>query len=274
MVGGGTGAGLIVLNETDRYALALSGNVTLHVNGGAIQVNSANAAAAYFGGSITLDGAAINVVGGYRSVGGPILPSEINIGAPPIANPLANLPPVVYDPSLDLGAVVSTGGETLTIGPGYYSGGISINNGTLNLLPGIYILDTVLSVSGSANFIANGVMFYLVGSCRVQIGGGGNVVISPPDPDLYSYDGVVTYEGIAIFQAVDNTSEGTIIGTALMDLQGSYYFPSNHMNLGGNASRFGNQFIVNTLEVSGNGDLTIVYDGRFPAPGGDVFLVY
>ena len=56
-------------------------------------------------------------------------------------------------------------------------------------------------------------------------------------------------------------------------IYGSYYFPSNHMALGGDATKFGNQFVVHTLEVFGNGNLEINYEGGFPAPGSDLFLV-
>ena len=116
-------------------------------------------------------------------------------------------------------------------------------------------------------------MFYIIGTGYVDITGTGELRITPPDPELYSYDGVDTYEGIAIFEARDNTNTSRIIGTSLMDLEGTYYFPAAHLELGGDAQKFGNQLISHTLTIFGNGELTINYDGRFPAPGNRVFLV-
>lgn len=272
MIGGGTGAGLIVLNEHDRYALEIFGDVHLIVNGGAIQVNSDDDEAAYIGGAIDCDAECINVVGDVRTVGQPGVP-DINTGVEAMEDPLAGLPAPAYNPAADLGGISMTG-DTLVASPGYYSGGIYTNGGVLTLLPGIYILDGAgLDVGGNAVFIAEGVMFYIIGTGAVNLHGTGDVTITPPDPEVYSYPGADTYEGVAIFQARDNTNEGTIIGTSVMTLEGSYYFPSNHMNLGGDAQKFGNQLIVNTMEVFGNGELTINYDGRFPAPGSRVFLV-
>ncbi|MBI4555970.1 MAG: hypothetical protein HY706_00175 [Candidatus Hydrogenedentes bacterium] len=273
MMAGGTGAGLIVLNESEKRALEVFGSVDVIVDGGAIQVNSDHDQAAYFGGSATLDAVEANVVGGILVTGNPGIP-YYNEGAPSMPDPLASLPAPSWDSSEDLGTVSITGGQILTISPGYYSGGISMNNGTLTLQPGIYVLDGAgLQITGSANLLALGVMFYITGTGFVDIHGGGVLTITPPDPDLYSYPGVDTYEGVAIFQARDNTNESTIIGTSLMNLEGTYYFPAGHLNIGGDATKFGNQLIANTMEIFGNGTLIINYDGRFPAPGGSVFLV-
>jgi hypothetical protein len=98
-------------------------------------------------------------------------------------------------------------------------------------------------------------------------------VIRAPNPEVDSFVGADTYEGIAVFQSRSNTTEGLIIGTADMTLEGTYYFPNNHMGLAGDGVQIGNQFIVQTAEVFGNGELTINYDGRNPAPGNKVFLV-
>lgn len=45
------------------------------------------------------------------------------------------------------------------------------------------------------------------------------------------------------------------------------------MNLAGDSTEIGNQFIVYTAYLFGNSRITIHYDGRNPAPGNHVFLV-
>jgi hypothetical protein len=274
MIGGGTGSGLIVLAEGQECALNVWGSVEVDVDNGGVQVNSTDDCASCFQGSMTMLADAINSVGGICTTGVPTLPPDQNTGVDPIPDPLAFLPEPTWDPANDLGTVWITGGETVTLASGYYSGGIAINNGTMTLEPGIYIVDGVgLEVTGSADFFAEGVMIFITGTGHLDLSGGGVVTMTPPDPELYSYPGVDTYEGITIFQARDNTNPSRVIGTSLMELEGTYYFPSNHVALGGNATKFGNQLIAYTMEIFGNGQLIINYDGRFPAPGNTVFLV-
>ena len=59
-----------------------------------------------------------------------------------------------------------------------------------------------------------------------------------------------------------------------MDLQGTYYFPTAHVEIGGTGIALGNQLIAWTLDMHGSGTFTIMYDGRFPVNGYKVWLVY
>jgi hypothetical protein len=281
MVGGGTGAGLIALNYEAKCGLDMSGTVTLQVNDGDVQVNSDHTKAFCANGTPVINAPVVNVNGEEYFVGNPDFEGELNTGAPQIPDPLAWLPEPTYDKSSDLGTVNITGGETKTIDPGYYSGGISQNNGTLTLNPGIYIVDGPgLNVTGTSTFTALGVMFYVVGGLpkyAVDLSGTGAIRITPPDPGnpdpAYQYPEATIYEGVSIFQARDNHHDSRIIGTNLLDLEGTLYFPSNHLEVGGTGDGFGNQLIADTIEIHGTGIVTINYDGRFPAPGNKVFLV-
>lgn len=274
---GGTGAGLIALDPDDSCSLTIQGSVFVDVNSGAMQVKSGDDDALCVIGSVADTNASeINVTGDERITGNNDNFDDIlNTGQPPIPDPLADLPEPTWDPADDLGEVrVTDSGANITLRPGFYSGGIFANGGTITLDPGIYILDGAgLSISGNTTFIAEGVMFFITGTGFVDLRGTGIIRITPPDPDLYSYPGVDTYEGISIFQARDNTNESTIIGTSLMELVGTLYFPAARLNLGGTGEGFGNQLIANTINIFGTGEITINYDGRNPAPGGDIFLV-
>jgi hypothetical protein len=81
------------------------------------------------------------------------------------------------------------------------------------------------------------------------------------------------YEGITIFQAPGNCNVAEINGTAELNMVGSLYFPCNKLNLSGTGDGFGNQLIARTIEIAGNGLISIAYDGRNPAFGTDTFLV-
>ncbi len=274
MVSGGTGNGLIALNSDAPCALTVSGSVTVLVNDGDIQVNCTNPDALCATGSAIIDAPTINVTGDAQIVGNVTFTGDVVTQQPAVADPLAWLPPPTWDPLADLGTVSLLGGEILTISPGYYSGGITALNGTLTLEPGIYILDGVgLDVTGMANLYAAGVMFYITGTGCVNIRGTGEVRIQPPDPDLYMYPYVDTYEGVSIFQDRNNTNTARIIGTGLLGIAGTVYFPSNQVRLGGTGSDFGSQLIASTVEIFGNGEITINYDGRNPSVGNNLYLV-
>jgi hypothetical protein len=282
MIGGGTGSGMIILAENGGCTLDISGSVVLNVTdedaGGSIQVDSSSECAFCIQGDAIVEASEINIVydgenAACQTGNAATLPGDINPDSEYVPDPLADVAEPGFDPSNDLGTINITGGGTHTASPGYYSGGISINNGTLTLDPGIYILGgSGLDITGSANFYAEGVMIFLE-SGGIEISGTGEVVITAPDPSVNNFVGADTYEGIAVFQSRSNTTEGLIIGTADVTLEGTYYFSNNHMGLAGDGVQIGNQFIVYTAEVFGNGELTINYDGRNPAPGNKVFLV-
>jgi Flp pilus assembly protein TadG len=274
MVGGGTGAGIIALNPTADCSLRINGTVTVHVNEGAVQVDSSSdSAACSDGAGATLDAPELNVVGGADPKLEGNYEGDLNEGAPYIPDPLAWLPePAV--PTVNRGTISKN--SNLTIQPGYYPTGITRTGGTLTIEPGLYYLDgDGFNISGGSIINAQGTTFF-VHRGPVDIAGTGSIVIRPPDPTIHSFPEAVTYEGISFFHGRDNTakkSESRIIGTSLLDLEGTLYFPSTLLEVGGTGDGFGNQLIADRLWIHGTGEITLEYDGRFPAPGNKVFLV-
>jgi len=281
MIGGGTGAGLICLNEEDKWTFRLSGTITLDVRdvttdpptGGAIQVNSDDERALKTDGGPTLLAEEINVVA-LEVNDPPEFDGDVNTKQPLIPDPLAGLePPTNW--GTDRGDFSVTGG-THALGPGYYPEGISMTGGTVNLAPGIYVLDGAgLNVTGG-NLIAHEVMFYIVDTTpannkpsRVKLTGNGIVDITPIPLE------VEPYGGIAFWQARNNPSQADIRGTdQFTGIDGTLYFPDARVDITGTSDSFGiAQLICDSIEISGVGTLTINYDGRFPAPGTSIFLV-
>jgi Flp pilus assembly protein TadG len=308
MTSGGTGAGLICLRP-DETGLIVNGTVTLRVidvndddiDEGAIQVNSEADDATRLIGTPELLADALNIWGDLSYTGG-IDPAEfpfpIDTSAPPIPDPLCPdpeggqcVPPPSWDPVSDLRepnmVAVTEGAHVFS--PGYYPEGFRITGGDVTFAPGIYVLDgnskgltSGLVVSGNTNLCAKGVMFFITGDGVLDLGGTGNLRITPPefdnvdfcDPSFTSppldYD---SYEGISIFQDRDNFNDARIVGTSMMDLDGTLYFPKNHLDLTGTGDGFGNQLITWSLEVSGTGDILINYDGRNKSPGMKSYIV-
>lgn len=108
-------------------------------------------------------------------------------------------------------------------------------------------------------------MLYLVGSAALSLQGEGVTHLTGIESGIY--------EGITIFQSRSNTATNDIRGTSGLDVSGTIYLPAAKLNLTGTSDKIGTQLIANEMEISGNGVLTINYDGRNPAPGNKVFLV-
>ncbi len=300
MASGGTGAGLIAL-APDGTGLRINGTVDLNVNDGAIQVNSVDDDAVVIQGQPRINASELDITGDADPTGGFDFEPEfvVNTGVPPISDPLCPNPPTecmpppswdpLYDLSPETGETWSITGGTVELEPGYYSGGLRISGGDVTFKPGIYVLDgsstgqkSGFVVGGNTNLCAKGVMFYITGDGVVDIAGTGDIRITPIAFDAndfcdssYSFpdDTDYTYEGMSFFQDRLNTNDARIVGTGLMDLDGTLYFPENHVDLSGTGEGFGNQLIAYSVEISGTGEITINYDGRNRAPATRSFLV-
>ncbi len=269
------GSGLIVLSDSKRAALNITGTAVLTVTGGAVQVNSYHVSALEMTGSCTLIAEAINVAGNTYVGGNCSIEGRLTTGAKPAADPFAGLPAPTWDPGSDLGEIRAGSDETVDMTPGYYSGGIiGVGGSTINMSPGIYVLDGAgLDIAGGGDLLAEGVVLYIIGDGRIDLSGNGTVQISPPDAEVHSFPGADVYEGVSLFQARDNTSEAHIAGTSSFDMEGLLYFPSNNVDVTGTGLTFGNQVVANSLELSGNSDITIPYIGKEGEGGIKVFLV-
>ncbi len=58
-----------------------------------------------------------------------------------------------------------------------------------------------------------------------------------------------------------------------MNLEGTYYFPANHLEVSGEGMMLGNQIITWTMRLQGTSEFWIAYDGSFATGGQRVFLV-
>jgi len=292
MTHGGTGAGVIALSpgKTPPYrpGLLINGGAILDVNDGIIQVNSeASDAIVFKGSSMELSAEELNLCGDIVSKAFDLeaLDFAIDDDAPALPDPEAGTPPPTWDPVADLRDPKPIKGGDRVLDPGYYPGGFDISSGgNITLKPGIYILGGAgLAITGSANFCAKGVMFYITGTrSEVKLMGTGNIRVTPPDPESTDFCGAdfkypegldPAYSTISIFQDRANTNPAIIRGTSLLDLDGTLYFPRAHVSLGGTGDGFGNQLIAWTIEVAGNSNITIDYRGKEPLPARKSFLV-
>ena len=262
-----SGAGIIVLDPLGDCALRFSGNTGLTVattseydGEGGIQVNSEHdCAVCGSGSSLTITADSMYIVGDACWSGNPTINSDIYPNSLPMPDPLAGLPDPLWGGAVQEEPIVGSG----TYPPGYYPAGIRItaSGTTVVLEPGIYVLDGEGLYVNGGNLTALGVMFYVMGTGRVYLGGNGFIEISP------IVDEASPHKSVSIFQARGNTNESTIIGSSNMDLDGTYYFPdTRELELGGSGISFGNQLIAWRYWIHGQGVFTVHYDGSNQVP--------
>lgn len=267
---GGTGGGIVALCPDCECALDVNGTPDIHVNGGDVHVSSTDECAFCGVGNALIDAPEMLIAGEACQTPNVEFTGNLEEHAYAVQDPLAFVPDPVVDTTVDLGTISGSG----TYPPGYYSGGVDIAGGNVVLEPGIYYLDgDGLNITGNAEFTANNVMFYVMGTGFVDITGTGVITVTPPDPEVVFYPGADVYEGISIFQARDNPNPSRIIGTSLLDLEGTIYVSRARLTISGTGDGFGNQLVAWELSIGGTGEMTIEYEGSFPAPGDVVFLV-
>jgi hypothetical protein len=279
-------AAVIVLNYTQPAAYSMNGNASLIIQGGTLQVNSIAGNAVNTKGGATIDVDLANITGGTSSSGHWPFQGEALTGQPRVEDPFALLPAPEYNTHNDLGKVKITGNATVHLTPGYYSGGITMTNGTAILAPGVYVLDGAgLDVNGGNLLVRQpglnnpnpgGVLFYIVGKGSMNLGGNGTIDIRPLDPTrdtTVPADIAETYQKVSIFQARDNNNPAIIRGTSQISLSGALYLPDALLDIGGTGDWSNIQLISDTLSVQGNSSITINYPGGNPAMSHAIFLV-
>jgi Flp pilus assembly protein TadG len=266
---------VLSLDDTASSAISIGGNVDVTLDCGIASNSNAADAVDIFGSAIVSVTDVTSV--GSITVGGSSILDTVNgtrEGLATIADPYAGVPepaPGACDYSSEIKV---TNGQTVTLSPGTYCGGITNLGGHLEFQPGVYILNGDEFKLGGGTTVGEDVMFYLTGDANVQINGNTEVDLkADPDGDNVGDD----YTGMLFFQ--DPTSSGTVNnfnGGALMSLQGVIYFPSQPLNFIGGAGNDGCTVLVgNTVSFNGNADLLVDCETAGvepPRPPGNVAL--
>jgi Flp pilus assembly protein TadG len=277
MTAGGDGAALLVLHPSADRALDLTGGVTLRVIGGPIQVNSSHATrAANFANNVTLDAEQLRLVGGLT--GTVNVPVQYGVQARP--DPLASIPEpsVAGRPQYAAGAGNIGSNQSGTLSPGYYPDGIDIL-GTATLEPGIYITGS-LNIGAQASVTGHGVMFFVTcenqnnqNSTAVNIVAGPNVILSPPDPQVHNFADANVYEGMLLFQKRNRTNPVSYTFSSDATFMGTWYYPSARVRVASSGLNHLARLIASEISASGQGIVTISFQGNQTATGGNAFLV-
>ncbi len=196
-----------------------------------------------------------------------------------------------------------TGEDMMVLYPGVYES-IKITGGKVELKPGIYVLKPAnnttftLDITGG-DVIADGIMFYNTGSDYDPATGlpdtndgdnppnapgnvkFGNIKINADmqfngiDTASYAYSPAVSdvFDGMLFYQRRWSTASMQVEGDSDGgNLSGTLYAKWGDVKLAGQGT-YDAQFIVGSMEITGQGDITINYNGDNVGKAAKVFLV-
>lgn len=232
----GSGANVIVLDDTCTSGAFHASGGTPVVISGRVWVNSCDqhAAVAAGGTPVTVPGGTYiacdrGICGGYHEQGGAVFTPTPFTGEGQIRDPLEDLlEPVPFGTTYNDPNVMS---GTRTLQPGIYDKGITLKGGTVTFAPGIYFLDgQPLTIKGGATVLGDGVMFFAYNDASLIIQDGTTQVnMSAPSSGYY--------RGMFWFQARNNEKDAVITAGPLVHVNGIFYVshPDSEMSFSGNS---------------------------------------
>jgi hypothetical protein len=256
-IGNGGKGCVIALDPTASGAATVQGTAEVHLDGCSLYDNSNSGSALTAGGSGTLAAESINVVGRIANTSGITATEGIATGQTPIDDPYANASFGSFSGCDKTNYVAKI---TVTISPGVYCGGISLNAGAnVTLNPGIYYLDQgSLSVNGGATLTGIGVTLVFTSSsgrnyASATINGGANINLVAPTTGPTA--------GIVIF-GDRNMTAGTAFklnGGSSEVFGGAIYVPRGDVTFSGGAASTNGclQLVANTVTFVGNANFAI-----------------
>ena len=254
-------AGLRPTNDFCIYALNPTRSGAFTNNGGAafnstcgIMVNSdASDAFEGVGSGACTYASYIGVTGDYNTDCPGTTPDT---GVPPEVDPLANLD----EPSpVGLPNGRFTGPpQNRTYYPGYYANRITIGNGNVHFMPGMYYLENGINFTGGT-ITGTDVFFFnnnTTGNDPVRISGGATVNFSAPTSG--------PYKGVLFFSTRSapyvNPANNVARGSSSSTFNGALYFPTEHIDWAGNPAGTTEWTLViaQTVNISGGASQSVI----------------
>jgi Flp pilus assembly protein TadG len=260
-VGNGGKGCVISLDATAGGAIGVQGTAGVTLNGCAMYDNSSNSSALTVGGSGTINAQAVNVVGGITGQSSITTTDGIATGQSPIADPYADANYPSFSGCKENNYTAKT---TLTLDPGVYCGGLSLNAGAVvTLNAGTYYMDKGdLTVNGGATLNGTGVTIVFTSSNghnygAATINGGANINLTAPTTGPTA--------GIVLFG-----DRGMPVGTSFKlnggsseVFQGAIYIPKGAVSFAGgaNANNGCLQMVADTITFVGNANFAVNCNG-------------
>lgn len=248
---------VLSLSKTASSAIAGQGSTNVNLNGCSLYDNSANATALTVGGSAQVSALSVGVVGGISGGSGLSADQGIRTGIGPVTDPYAGTTVAAPGACTDNNFKPK---DTVTIGPGVYCGGMTLNAGvTVTLQPGIYYIDGGgLSVNGGATLTGDGVTLVFTSKNRgdwptATINGNANINLTAPQSGPTA--GLVVYGD----PQMPTGTSFKLNGGATQSFGGAVYIPSGAIQYAGGAatSTSCTQIIGDTVTFVGNSSVAV-----------------
>jgi len=248
---------VLALDPTASGAIATQGSAAINLSGCSLYDNSNSASALTVGGSASLSALSVGVVGGISGKAGITVTQWIRTALAAVSDPYVN-----YEFPKFSGCDQQnfTAKSTVTINPGVYCEGISLNAGAdVTLNSGIYYIDGGgLSVNGGATLTGKGVTLVFTkknGKSWPTVTINGNATVNLTPLKSGSTGGIVVFGD-------RNIPVGTSFkfnGGANQYLGGAIYVPTGAISFAGGAatSTSCTQIIGDTVTFVGNSSLAI-----------------
>jgi len=250
--------GILVLDPLAKSAFNAGGGAKITVNKVPVQVNSTSSEGSIAGGGGSATAPLFNLTGYYTTSGGGTFNGPIRSPAPPMPDPLRNLPV----PDKSKLTTQSRNKKQYTSGsvelePGVYVGGINASStASITLKPGVYYMDSGgFSFTGQGSLRGDGVMIYTApgngNADGVDLAASGTVKMTPQTTGIY--------KGVLLYQDRTSTVAASVSGGSNMDLTGTFYFANAQLNVTGNSNfiNVGSQYVSRTLNVQGTTTLYV-----------------
>lgn len=257
---------ILGLSKSEDNTVEFTGSAVADLGCG-IASNSEASNAVYISGNSNLNTTGISTAGDILEGGSSTVSTDIPLEthAPPVPDPYGpegrNLQ-VPGFPTACAAQNLKINSDT-TLSPGRYCGGISFQNGTTTLNPGVYLIDAGNFKSvGGASIVGQDVTIILTGNgskyAELDIAGGSTISLSAPTSGG-------DFEGVLFFQDPDapayqgnNLIRNKIVGNSSLDLNGAIYIPNQELEFSGGSD--GNttclQIVAGKVSFSGNTQIT------------------
>jgi Flp pilus assembly protein TadG len=233
-------------------SMTAQGSSVTVLNGCSLYDNSDNSAAMAVGGSANVTAYSVGVVGNLTGASNITASGGIRTGIGAVTDPYAG---VSFPPFGGCSEQNFNAKNNVTISPGVYCGGISVNAGaTLTLESGIYYLDGgKLQVNGGATLTGSGVTLVFTSKNKSDFATAsinGNATVNLTSPKTGPTAGIVIFGD----RRIPTNTSFKFNGGSTQYLGGAIYVPTGAVDFAGGAgtSTSCTQLIANSVAFTGN----------------------
>ncbi len=255
---------VLALRQNPSDAINVNGNANVNMQNCDAVANSNNNQAITAGGQAQLTVNRVYTRGNWSTNG----QARINNTAPNVSggqvvpDPFANVPA----PSVSTCNYNNTNvnGGTVTLNPGVYCNGLTINAGAnVTLNPGTYVINnSSFNINGNATVSGNGVTFALTSASGstpgFNLNGGATLTLTAPSTG--------TYAGILFYQDRRSTAASNFNGGSTARLTGALYFPGGDLTFNGGvgAQATCTRIIAGTVRFNGGANFSNSCPSGYP----------